>query len=145
MIATEHTDSVNSKILAVSEDQIQGFVREPFREIARLSGIEEGLVLDRIKAMLSAGTIRRVRQTLLATNLAEGALVAWKVPPEKLDSAFDYMFRPRSFFRTCGSSIDRFGHRRQRVQVVDNASRFHRASDSKGTPKFCCKRSAARK
>jgi DNA-binding Lrp family transcriptional regulator len=93
MTATEHTDSVNSKILAVSEDQVQGFVREPFREIARLSGIEEELVLDRIKAMLSAGTIRRVRQTLLATNLAEGALVAWKVPLEKLDSAFDYMFR----------------------------------------------------
>jgi DNA-binding Lrp family transcriptional regulator len=97
MIATEHTDSVNSKILAVSEDQIQGFVREPFSEIARLSGIEESLVLDRIKAMLDAGTIRRVRQTLLSTNLAQGALVAWKVPPDKLDSAFDYMFRQDPF------------------------------------------------
>ncbi len=97
MTATEHTDSVNSKILAVSEDQIQGFVREPFSEIARLSGIEESLVLDRIKAMLAAGTIRRVRQTLLATNLAQGALVAWKVPTEKLDSAFDYMFRQDPF------------------------------------------------
>ena len=90
MTATEHTDSVNSKILAVSEDQIQGFVREPFREIARLSGIDEGLVLDRIKGMLSAGTIRRVRQTLLATNLADGALVAWKVPDDKLDGAFGF-------------------------------------------------------
>jgi DNA-binding Lrp family transcriptional regulator len=81
----------------VSEDQIQGFVREPFSEIARLSGIEESLVLERIKAMLSAGTIRRVRQTLLSTNLAQGALVAWKVPAEKLDSAFDYMFREDPF------------------------------------------------
>src|ERR1700735_5390060 len=97
MIATEHTDTVNSKILAVSEDQIQGFVREPFKEIARLSGTDEALVLDRIKAMLSAGTIRRVRQTLLATNLAEGALVAWKVPPEKLEPAFDFMFRRDPF------------------------------------------------
>src|SRR6202045_766327 len=97
MIATEHTDSINSKILAVSEDQIQGFVREPFGEIGRLSGVEEGLVLDRIRAMLSAGTIRRVRQTLLATNLAEGALVAWKMPLEKLDAAFDYMFRQDPF------------------------------------------------
>src|ERR1700726_1767041 len=97
MTAAEHTDSVNSKILAVSEDQIQGFVREPFREIAKLSGIDEGLVLDRIKGMLSAGTIRRVRQTLLATNLAQGALVAWKVPPEKLEPAFDYMFRQDPF------------------------------------------------
>src|SRR6202040_4468043 len=97
MTATEHTDSVNSKILAVSEDQIQGFVREPFREIARLSGIDEGLVLDRIKGMLRAGTIRRVRQTLLATNLAEGALVAWKVPEEKIDVAFDWMFQRDPF------------------------------------------------
>src|ERR1700730_10362183 len=97
MTATEHTDSVNSKILAVSEDQVQGFVREPFREIARLSGVEERFVVDRIKAMLSAGTIRRVRQTLLATNLAQGALVAWKVPPGKLDSAFDPMFRQDPF------------------------------------------------
>src|SRR6202162_2962278 len=47
--------------------------------------------------MWSAGTIRRVRQTLLATNLAEGALVAWKVPPEKLEPAFDYMFRQDPF------------------------------------------------
>ncbi len=97
MIATEHTDAVNSRILAISEDKIQGFVREPFREIARLSGLGEDLVLERIKAMMSAGTIRRVRQTLLATNLAQGALVAWKVPAEKIDSAFDYMFRQDPF------------------------------------------------
>ena len=97
MIATEHTDIVNSRILAISEDKIQGFVREPFREIARLSGVDEKLVLERIRAMVTAGTIRRVRQTLLATNLAEGALVAWKVPPEKVDAAFDYMFRQDPF------------------------------------------------
>jgi DNA-binding Lrp family transcriptional regulator len=97
MIAIEHTDAVNSKILAVSEDQIKGFVREPFREIARLSGVDETVVLERIKAMLSAGTIRRVRQTLLATNLAEGALVAWKVPHGKLEEAFDFMFRRDPF------------------------------------------------
>ena len=97
MIAIEHTDAVNSKILAVSEDRIQGFVREPFSEIARLSGVEETVVLDRIKAMLMAGTIRRVRQTLLSTNLAEGALVAWKVPDDKLDGAFGFMFRQDPF------------------------------------------------
>src|SRR6266446_7856450 len=97
MIETEHTDAVNSKILTVSEDRIQGFVREPFSEIARLSGVEQTVVLHRIKAMLTAGTIRRVRQTLLATNLADGALVAWKVPDDRLDGAFGYMFRQDSF------------------------------------------------
>ncbi|HKM57505.1 MAG TPA: Lrp/AsnC family transcriptional regulator [Chthoniobacterales bacterium] len=97
MIATEHTDAINSRILAISEDKIQGFVREPFREIATLSGVREDLVLERIRAMMTAGTIRRVRQTLLATNLAEGALVAWKLPPERIDSAFEYMFRQDPF------------------------------------------------
>src|SRR6516225_1602142 len=97
MIDTEHSETINSQILAVSEDQIQGFAREPFQEIARLSGLAESLVLERIRAMLAAGTIRRVRQTLLATNLAQGALVAWKIPPAKLDFAFDFMFRSDPF------------------------------------------------
>jgi hypothetical protein len=47
--------------------------------------------------MLAAGTIRRVRQTLLATNLAQGALVAWQVPEEKLAAAFDWMFQRDPF------------------------------------------------
>jgi DNA-binding Lrp family transcriptional regulator len=97
ILATEHTDAVNAKILAISEDTIQGFVREPFREIAILSGLDEAVVLERIKAMLEAGTIRRVRQTLLATNLAHGALVAWKVPAGKIDAAFDFMFKHDPF------------------------------------------------
>src|SRR5262252_4127190 len=97
MIATEHTDTVNARILAVSEDKIQGFVREPFRKIADLSGVTEETVLDRIRAMLGAGTIRRVRQTLLATNLAQGALVAWRMPQASLDAGFGFMFREDPF------------------------------------------------
>jgi len=97
MIPTEHHDPVNARILAVSEDKISGFPREPFQEISRLSGVELPVVLERIRAMVEAGTIRRVRQTLLATNLAEGALVAWKVPAEKLDAAFEFMFREDPF------------------------------------------------
>jgi hypothetical protein len=86
-----HTDSVNAKILAVSEDRIQGFVRDPVGVIAEQSGIDSETVMERVRAMLRAGTIRRVRQTLMATNLAEGALVAWQYPEEKLTAAFDYM------------------------------------------------------
>src|ERR671930_1033050 len=93
MLPVEHNDPINAKILAVSEDKIDGFVREPFEEIARRSRIPVEVVMARIAAMLRAGTIRRVRQTLLATNLAEGALVAWKVAPEKIDAAFDWMFQ----------------------------------------------------
>jgi len=86
-----HTDPINAKILAVSEDRIQGFVRDPIGVIAEQSGVDAETVMERIRAMLRAGTIRRVRQTLMATNLAEGALVAWQYPEEKLNEAFAYM------------------------------------------------------
>ncbi|MFZ2490517.1 MAG: Lrp/AsnC family transcriptional regulator [Thermoanaerobaculia bacterium] len=91
-IPTAHTDLVNAHILTASEDQIQGFVRDPFGEIAAKSGVDVETVMARIRAMLEAGTIRRVRQTLMATNLAEGALVAWQFPEGNLDAAFDFMF-----------------------------------------------------
>jgi len=90
-------DPINAQILAVSEDRLQGFQRDPFGEIARLSNVPIDTVIERIRAMVEAGTIRRVRQTLLATNLAQGALVAWQVPQEKLDAAFDYMFQRDPF------------------------------------------------
>ena len=97
MLPVEHNDPINARILAISEDEIEGFAREPFEEIARRSGVGEDVVMARITAMLRAGTIRRVRQTLLATNLAEGALVAWKVPENKIDAAFDWMFQRDPF------------------------------------------------
>jgi len=90
-------DAINSRILAVSEDKIQGFQRDPLGEIARLSEIDVEVVIARIRAMLQAGTIRRVRQTLMATSLAQGSLVAWQVPEEKLQSAFDWMFQNDPF------------------------------------------------
>jgi DNA-binding Lrp family transcriptional regulator len=84
-------DPVNAAILAVSEDRIEGFVADPFAQIASLSDLSVDVVIERIRAMLAAGTIRRVRQTLLATNLADGALVAWQTPEDNLAAAFDWM------------------------------------------------------
>jgi len=31
MVPVEHNDPINAKILTISEDKIEGFVREPFR------------------------------------------------------------------------------------------------------------------
>jgi DNA-binding Lrp family transcriptional regulator len=92
-----HTEATNAKILAISEDRIQGFVRDPIGEIAQRSGVPSDTVIERIRAMLRAGTIRRVRQTLMATNLAEGALVAWQLPADKVDAGFDFMFQQDPF------------------------------------------------
>ena len=91
------TDPVNVAILAVSEDKLEGFQRDPFGEIAAQSGIDAETVIARVRSLLEAGTIRRVRQTLLATNLAEGALVAWQVENDRLQETFDFMFQRDPF------------------------------------------------
>ena len=74
LLSTEISDPINARILAVSEDRIAGFHEDPFAEIARLSGLPLATVLERLRAMLEAGVVRRIRQTLMATNLAHGAL-----------------------------------------------------------------------
>ena len=96
-IPVSFTDPINARILAVSEDRLHGFQPNPLGAIANQAGLELPVVIERIQAMLRAGTIRRVRQTLLATNLAQGALVAWQVPEAKLNSAFDWMFQNDPF------------------------------------------------
>jgi DNA-binding Lrp family transcriptional regulator len=96
-IPTDITDSVNARLLAVSEDRIAGFLHDPFAEIARLSELSLDTVLERLRAMLEAGVIRRIRQTLMATNLAPGALIAWQVSPERLDDAFEYLAKEDPF------------------------------------------------
>lgn len=96
-VPVEHTDPVNAQILSVSEDLVAGFQRQPFHVIAEQSGVDLDTVIERIKAMQEAGIIRRVRQTLLSTKLAHGALVAWKAPEEKLNDAFDFMAKEDPF------------------------------------------------
>jgi len=97
MTSPEIADPINARILAVSEDRIAGFAEEPFAEIARTAELPEETVLERLRAMLAAGTIRRIRQTLMATNLAPGALIAWRVPAKALDAGFDYMSKEDPF------------------------------------------------
>lgn len=96
-VPTEITDPINAQILAVSEDRIDGFVIEPFAELARLAGISECVVIERLRAMLAAGAIRRISQTLMSTNLVPGALVAWQAPTDGLEYAFTYMSKDDPF------------------------------------------------
>ena len=88
---TSPNDPVNTDILMVAEDRVIGFRRLPFHAIAEQCGHPVPQVIERLKAMMEAGVVRRVRQTLLATKLAQGALVAWRVPEERLEAAFDWM------------------------------------------------------
>jgi DNA-binding Lrp family transcriptional regulator len=115
-VPVEHNDPLNSRILAVSEDLVSGFQREPFKVIAEQSGVPLADVLERIRAMQAAGVIRRVRQTLLATKLAHGALVAWRLPEEKLNDAFEFMAKEDPFsghvvIRSTDSEVSGSGYR----------------------------------
>lgn len=96
-VPTSPRDEINRRILEVSEDQVKGFARNPIGEIAKRAGVETAMVIERIQAMLRAGVVRRVRQTLLATNLAQGALIAWKITPDKLDRAFEFISKEDPF------------------------------------------------
>jgi hypothetical protein len=91
------SDPVNAAILAVSEDRLAGFQIDPFGEVAARSGVPVDTAIERVVAMLQAGTIRRVRQTLLSTSLASGALCAWNIAMPKLDAAFGFMFEEDPF------------------------------------------------
>ena len=115
-IPVEHSEPVNASILAVSEDLIAGFQRHPFHVIAEKSGVPLEIVIERIRAMVEAGVVRRVRQTLLSTKLAHGALVAWKVPEETLTAAFDFMSQKDPFsghvvVRSTDSGVSGSGYR----------------------------------
>lgn len=101
-IPSSPSEETNHQILAVSEDRIEGFHPRPFHSIAEKTSLPLDTVLERIRAMLDAGTIRRVRQTLMATNLAPGALVAWKLPDAASDErhlteAFEYLLKEDPF------------------------------------------------
>ena len=97
MIPTEHNDPINSQILAVSEDLVAGFQRQPFHVIAEQSGVALPVVLERIPRHVGSRSDPQSCQTLLATKLAHGALVAWKFPKEKINDAFDFMAKEDPF------------------------------------------------
>ena len=84
-------DETNRRILTIAEDELLGFHRHPFAVIAQRSGLSESIVIQRLRGMLQAGTIRRLRQTLLSTSLADGALLAWQVPEHRLESAYAWL------------------------------------------------------
>src|SRR5260221_5601266 len=123
----EVTDPLNARILAVSEDRIAGFLENPFAEIARVADVPVEAVLERLRAMLEAGVVRRIRQTLMATNLASGALVAWSLPTELLDGSFDGLAIDEAFsgqvvisftdLHTPGS-VDRIWTRLKRTPLI---------------------------
>lgn len=85
-IPTSPNDPVNTDILMVAEDRVKGFRRLPFHAIAEQCGHPVPLVIERLKAMMEAGVVRRVRPDASCHQAGPGGLVAWRVPGRKAGS-----------------------------------------------------------
>ncbi|MEM0913822.1 MAG: Lrp/AsnC family transcriptional regulator [Planctomycetota bacterium] len=96
-VPTSVEDPTNAAILRVAEDRLAGFSPDPIADLAQRTELPRDLVVDRLLAMLDAGAVRRIRQTLITTSLARGALVAWRVPKGALNDAFNTMFNDDPF------------------------------------------------
>jgi hypothetical protein len=96
-IPTETTDPINARILAVSEDKIQGFHTDPLGQIAQQSGVALPVVIERIAAMLRAGN--DPPRSPDADGDKPGARRAGCLAGAegKLNDAFDWMFRNDPF------------------------------------------------
>jgi len=94
---TDPTDPITARILGSTGERLPGFQRNPMAEIARLTGITQEVVIDRLRACLDGGVLRRIHQAPLASSAADGVLCAWQVPAEQVEAAFDFLFSQDPF------------------------------------------------
>ena len=120
MLPVEHNDPINAKILAISEDKIEGFVREPFEEIAqplRCAG-RDGDGADRRDAARrdrpprAANVPRHQSRRRRARRLEGGA--GENRRGLRLHVAARSLFRPRRL------AFDRCRHARLGLQALDD-------------------------
>ena len=111
-LPVEHNDPINARILAISEDKIAGFVREPFAEIAARSGLA-----DRDRARAHHRDVARRDDPAGAPDIARHQSGRWRA--RRLESAagknrrgFRLDVAARSVFRPRCPAFDRRGHAR---------------------------------
>ena len=80
-------DDLDRRLLNLIQDAVP-LVREPFAELAARLGCEERRVLGRVSALREDGVIREISGIFDAGRLGyEQALVAMRVPPDRLEQA----------------------------------------------------------
>ena len=85
-------DEIDRKLLAEMEKGLT-LTREPFNEVACELGIAPKEVVARIILLKEKGVIRRFGASIKPNNIgfSANALVAWKVPQERVKEVGDYM------------------------------------------------------
>jgi siroheme decarboxylase len=78
-------DPVDQKILVLVQDGIP-LSPHPFSETARITGLSEEQVVERVRNLIGSGDIRRFGARINQRNLGQvyNAMVAWYVPDEKV-------------------------------------------------------------
>ena len=109
-LPVEHNDPINARILAISEDKIDGFVREPFAEIAARAG-----VAGRDRAGANQRDVARGHDAARAADAARDQ--SRRRRARRLESAagknrrgFRLDVAARSVFRPRRAALDRRGH-----------------------------------
>ena len=96
MLPVEHNDPINAKILAISEDKIEGFVREPFEEIANRSGVTVEVVMARIAARDSP-FLRLMHRLLMFFARTYSEVFSFEHPPLHDPLAVFFVACPSAF------------------------------------------------
>lgn len=82
---------LSSKERAVLREAARGIPEgeRPWAEVAKRAGVSEGECLDIVRALIERGVVRRVAAVVRDRDLgyAGNAMVAWRVPEERLESA----------------------------------------------------------
>lgn len=81
-------DPLTRKIVAALQGDIP-LVQEPYRELAREIGISAEELLQRLQELKERGILKRVGAVLRhrQAGFVANAMVAWRVPEEKVDEA----------------------------------------------------------
>ncbi|HNY35248.1 MAG TPA: Lrp/AsnC family transcriptional regulator [Methanothrix soehngenii] len=81
-------DELDLELLKVAQDGLD-LTERPYRVWGEVLGMGEDEIISRLRAMEGEGIIRRFAATIghRALGILANALIAWKVPPEKVDEA----------------------------------------------------------
>ena len=81
-------DELDLELLRVAQDGLE-LTERPYRVWGEVLGISEEEVIVRLQALEDEGIVRRFAATIghRALGILANALIAWRVPPERVDEA----------------------------------------------------------
>lgn len=79
-------DELDRRIIRAVQDGLP-LTPEPYRQVADTLGISADLLLERLRAMLDRGEVRRFGASVAHRNagIAANVLCVWRIPPEALE------------------------------------------------------------